>query len=133
MEKIAQVDTQADGEVCIPINAAEQIEICYERGWTDGLPVIPATRALADDMLEACKLPPEAVIAQMPSRKAAVTADKVAINAVLAGCRPEYMPVVVAAVKALATPEFGLHHVAAALAGPTIATVGGSTVTPPTA
>jgi hypothetical protein len=44
----------------------------------------------------------------------------VAINAVMAGCTPEYMPVVVAAVKALATPEFGLHHVASALSGPTI-------------
>jgi hypothetical protein len=59
----------------------------------------------------------------MPSRKVAVTADKVAANAVMAGCKPEYMPVVVAAVKALATPEFGLHHAASALAGPTIVIV----------
>jgi hypothetical protein len=111
---------EADGDVCIPINASEQIEICYARGWTDGLPVVPATRHLADEMLAAARLKPDAVVAEMPSRKAAVTAEKVAINAVLAGCRPEYMPVVVAAVKALATREFGLHHVAAALAGPTI-------------
>lgn len=114
---------EAEGEVCIPINASEQIEICYARGWTDGLPVIPATRFLAHEMLEASGLKPEAVIAEMPSRKAAVTAEKIAINAVLAGCKPEYMPVVVAAVKALATPQFGLHHVAAALSGPTIVVV----------
>jgi len=111
---------EAEGEVCIPINASEQIEICYARGWTDGLPVVPATRVLANEMLEAAGLKGDSVVAEMPSRKAAITAEKIAINAVLAGCRPEYMPVVVAAVKALATPQFGLHHVAAALSGPTI-------------
>lgn len=113
----------AEGEVCIPINASEQIEFCYARGWTDGLPVVPATRWLVTRMLEAAKLKPDTVIADMPSRKVALTAEKVAINAVMAGCKPEYMPVVVAAVKALATPEFGLHHAASALAGPTIVVV----------
>ncbi len=111
---------EAEGEVCTPINASEQIELCYARGWTDGLPVVPATRSLVNEMLAAGRLKPDAVIAGMPSRKVAVTAEKVAINAVMAGCKPEYMPVVVAAVKALATPEFGLHHVASALSGPTI-------------
>ena len=103
--------------------ASEQIEYCYERGWTDGLPVVPATRPLVDTMLEAGGLRPDAVIASMPSRKVSLTAEKVAINAVMAGCKPEYLPVVVAAVKGLATPEFGLHHVASALSGPTIVTV----------
>jgi len=106
-----------------PVSAAEQIEFCYERGWTDGLPVVPATRVLVDDMLGAAALRPDAVIAEMPSRKVSVTAEKVAINAVMAGCRPEYLPVVAAAVKGLASSEFGLHHVASALAGPTIVIV----------
>jgi hypothetical protein len=110
----------AEGEVCIPINASEQIEFCFARGWTDGLPVMPATRQLVNEMLEAGGLRPDRVIAEMPSRKVSLTAEKVAINAVMAGCKPEYMPVVAATVKALATPEFGLHHVASALAGPTI-------------
>ena len=112
-----------DGEVFAPASASEQIEYCYERGWTDGLPVVPATRPLVDTMLETGGLRPDAVIASMPSRKVSLTAEKVAINAVMAGCRPEYLPVVVAAVKGLATPEFGLHHVASALSGPTIVTV----------
>ena len=102
---------------------SEQIEYCYERGWTDGLPVVPATRPLVDAMLKAGGLQPDAVIASMPSRKVSLSAEKVAINAVMAGCKPEYLPVVVAAVKGLATPEFGLHHVASALSGPTIVTV----------
>jgi hypothetical protein len=110
----------AEGDVCIPINGAEQIELCFARGWTDGLPVVPATRSLVDDMLEAGGLRPDAIIAEMPSRKVSLNAEKVAINAVMAGCKPEYMPVVAAAVKGLAAPEFGLHHVASALAGPTI-------------
>jgi hypothetical protein len=71
-------------------------------------------------MLEAGGLRAGAVVATMPSRKVAVTAEKIAINAVMAGCNPEYMPVVTAAVKGLAAPEFGLHHVASALSGPTI-------------
>jgi hypothetical protein len=111
---------EAEGEACIPINASEQIEFCYARGWTDGLPVVPASRVLVRDMLAAGALEPDAIVAEMPSRRVAVTAEKVAINAVMAGCKPEYMPVVVAAVKALATRDFGLHHVASALSGPTI-------------
>jgi hypothetical protein len=110
----------AEGEVCVPINVSEHIEFCFARGWTDGLPVLPATRELVKEMLEAGGLRSDAVIAEMPSRKISLTAEKVAINAVMAGCRPEYMPVVAAAVKGLAAPEFGLHHVASALAGPTI-------------
>ena len=80
-----------------PLDAAAQIELCHARGWTDGLPVVPATRPLVDDMLDAAGLAGEAIIAEMPSRKVAITAEKVAINAVMAGCRPECMPVVVAA------------------------------------
>lgn len=114
---------EAEGEVCIPINASEQIEFCYARGWTDGLPVVPASRPLVAQMLDMTRLKPDAVIAEMPSRKVALTAEKVAINAVMAGCKPEYMPVLVAAVKALATDAFGLHHVASALSGPTIVVV----------
>jgi len=116
----AAATPDADGAACIPFSVAEQVEFCHERGWTDGLPVIPATPALVREALAAAGLAPDAVVAEMPSRKVAVSAEKVAINAVMAGCRPEYLPVVVAAVKALAAPSFGLHHVASALAGPTI-------------
>jgi hypothetical protein len=115
---------EAEGDVCTPIDVSEQVEFCFARGWTDGLPVVPPSRVLVNAMLAAAGLKPDTVIASMPSRKVAVTAEKVAANAVMAGCKPEYMPVVAAAVKALATPEFGLHHAASALAGPTIAMFG---------
>ena len=119
-EQAASATRDAAGEVCVPISVSEQVEFCYARGWTDGLPVVPATAELVADMLQAAALKPDAVIADMPSRKVAVTAEKVAINAVMAGCKPEYMPVVVAAVKALGAPEFGLHHVASGHSGATI-------------
>jgi len=120
VDREAPAMPEPQGEACVPVSASEQIEFCYARGWTDGLPVVPATRELVDDMLEAGGLAPDTVIAEMPSRKVAVSAEKVAINGVMAGCKPEYMPVLAATVKALAAPAFGLHHVASALAGPTL-------------
>jgi hypothetical protein len=107
---------------CIP-GAAEQIEACYARGWTDGLPVIPATRTLVGDMLHRSDLAAEQIIAEFPSRNAAVSAEKVAINSVMAGCKPEYLPVVIAGVKALASPELVLHHAASGLSGSTLMVV----------
>jgi len=109
-----------DSAADIPADVAGQIEYCYARGWTDGLPVVPASRRQVDEMLAASDLRGDEIIAEMPSRKVSVTAEKIVINAVMAGCKLEYLPVVTAAVKALATPEFGLHHVASALSGPTI-------------
>src|SRR6185503_14746365 len=121
--RAGRLSSAADGiAVAQPASSgvSAQIEYCYARGWTDGLPVIPATRPLVDAMLAAARLDGGTVLAEMPSRNARLTAEHVAINAVMAGCRPEYMPVVAAAVKALATPEFALHHVASGLSGSTI-------------
>jgi hypothetical protein len=89
--------------------AEEMIETYYEKGVTDGLPVVPPSRASLDAMLEAGGLRADALVATMASRDTPIMADKVAINAVMAGCRPEYMPVVVAAVKALCDPDFNGH------------------------
>lgn len=110
-------------EAGIPVDVAAEIERCYAQGWTDGLPVVPATRPLVNAMLSAAGLAPDTPIAKFPSRNATITAEKLAINAAMAGCKPEYMPVVVAAVKALATPELVLHHVASGLSGSTIVVV----------
>jgi hypothetical protein len=85
------------------------IEAYFERGWTDGLPVVPAT---ADDVrrfLEAARLTPDAIVLREPVRRRIVTAEKLAINALMAGCRPEYMPVLIAALEAMADDAFTLH------------------------
>ena len=114
---------ETDGEACIPFDAADQIEICYAKGWTDGLPVVPASARATRAMLDAAGLGAGEIVAEMPSRNVRLPAEKVAINAVMAGCRREYMPVVAAAVRCLAHPEFGLHHVAAAHSGPTVGVI----------
>ena len=89
---------------------------CYERyealGWTDGLPVIPPTEASVRAFLEHAGLASGYVVGVYGDRATAITAEKVAINAVMAGCRAEYMPVVVAAVEALTDPAFHLNHIA---------------------
>ncbi len=88
---------------------AEAVEAYYEHGWTDGLPVVPATEDTVRRFLDAAGLAPDAVVLTEPVRRRVITAEKLAINAVLAGCRPEYMPVLLAALDAMAAPEFTLH------------------------
>jgi hypothetical protein len=88
-------------------------EICYQRGWSDGLPVTPPTDARVLRMLSGTKRRPDEVIGKIPPYLADCTIEKVAINAVLAGCRPEYMPVLLAALEAALEPVFTLHGVLA--------------------
>ena len=95
----------------------DAIEACYARGWTDGLPVVPPTDALVDAMLAAGPWAAEDVLLHEPVRDRAVTAEKAAINAVMAGCRPEYFPVVGAAIEAIGDPDFMLHGPATSTGG----------------
>ncbi|MYB04054.1 MAG: thioredoxin, partial [Acidimicrobiaceae bacterium] len=95
----------------------EAIEACYDAGWTDGLPVVPPTEPLVDAMLAGGVWSAGDVLLQDPWRDLAVTARKAAVNAVMAGCLPEYFPVVGAALQAMSEPAFGLHAVAASTGG----------------
>lgn len=79
-----------------------------ERGWTDGLPVVPATETLIWEMLGVLGHDPTRVLGIIQPRNARVTLEKIAVNAVMAGCRPEHFPVVVAAVRAMLQPEFNV-------------------------
>jgi hypothetical protein len=80
----------------------------YRRGITDGLPVIPPTAERVQAMLDYGGMNPGDVITVVPPSGGPATAEKVAINAVMAGCLPEYMPVISAALQALAEPQFNL-------------------------
>ena len=84
-------------------------EFCMQQGWTDGLPVVPPTEDRVRMMLAAGRLDPKQEIAFITNRSVSVTAEKIAINAVMAGCRPEYMPVVVAAVEGIGDPAWSYH------------------------
>jgi len=99
------------------IDEADAIEFYFEKGWTDGLPVVPPTEKKIVAMLDAADLAPEREIAFITNRRASVVAEKVAINAVMAGCKPEYMPVVVAIIEAMADPRWGYHGPATSTAG----------------
>ncbi len=90
-------------------DAADAIEFCFQQGWTDGLPVVPPTADRVAAMLEAARLDPKQQIGFVTHRAVSITAEKVAINAVMAGCKPEYMPVVVAAVEGIADPRWSYH------------------------
>jgi hypothetical protein len=93
------------------------IELFFRRGWTDGLPIVPPTQARVEAMLAAAGLAPEQQLAFIENRQTSVTAEKVAINAVMAGCKPEYMPVVVATIEALGDPLYGYHGPATSTGG----------------
>ena len=83
------------------------------RGWSDGLPMVAPTRARVDAMLRYCDHLPHVELGAMPPRHGIVTPEILAVNAVMAGCRPEYFPVVLAAVQAMLEPAFNLFAVQA--------------------
>src|SRR5919199_3431862 len=77
------------------------MELLFASGWTDGLPVIPPTPRNVQHMLTGTTRQPDVLIGRIPPKGGRATVEKIAINAVMAGCKPEYLPVVIAAVEAL--------------------------------
>ena len=95
-------------------------EFMFAQGITDGLPVVPPTRARVDRMLECApkdRSNPQQIVATLPPNMAPMTVEKAAINAVMAGCKPEYFPTVLASVEAAAGGQFPLHGSIATTAG----------------
>ena len=92
-------------------DAEDAIEACFDRGWTDGLPVVPPTPQRVLRMLAGTTRSPAEVLGLVPPDLAPCTVEKVAVNAVMAGCKPEYLPLVLAAVEAALIEEFGMHGV----------------------
>jgi hypothetical protein len=84
-------------------------EYAYEQGWTDGLPVMPATPEEVERFIAASGSPADKLIAILAPRKGRATVEAIAVNAVMAGCLPEYMPVIMAAVEAVADPDYPLE------------------------
>ena len=87
----------------------DPVESCFERGWSDGLPVVPPTEIRVVRMLAGTQRDPDEVLGLVPPDLQPCTIEKVAINAVMAGCKPEYLPVVIAAVEASLIDEFCMH------------------------
>ncbi len=91
----------------------DEIELMFDRGWTDGLPAVPPTERRVMAMLAGTARPPDEVVAVVPPDLVEVTVEKVAIAAVMAGCKPEYLPWVITAVEAACTDAFNMHGVLA--------------------
>ena len=92
-------------------------EFLFDQGVTDGLPVVPPTPERVERMLAATRRDPLEEIAVLPPNLAPLSVEKVAINAVMAGCKPEYFPTVLAGVDAIADDRFGLHGAGATTMG----------------
>jgi hypothetical protein len=97
------------------ITVADDPEAIFERfareGWTDGLPIVPPTEERVAQMLAYSDLDPSSTLGPMPPRWVEATIESLAVNATMAGCRPEYFPIVVTAVKAILTKPFNLYGV----------------------
>ena len=94
-------------------------DYCWQQGWTDGLPVVPATEDLVRRMLSAYGEGPSVSLGVIQPRNARVTLEKIAVNAVMAGCQPEYFPLLVTAVEAVLQEEFNVAGVSATTGGGT--------------
>lgn len=93
--------------------AEDEFEAMFIRGFTDGLPVVPPTPERVMRMLSGTSRAPQEIVAIAPPDLVELTVEKIAINAVMAGCLPEYLPWVIAAVEAICTDEFNIHGVLA--------------------
>jgi len=92
-------------------------ELYHSNGWTDGLPIVPPTADAVHACLDWAMTPPEQLIGIEPVRAVPITAEKIAINAVMAGCLPLHFPVVLTAVAAMLQPEFLLHGATSSTGG----------------
>jgi len=86
-------------------------ELFYLRGWTDGLPIIPPELSKVEQMVGYAGLPRDHIVAELEPLRGMATIEKIAVNAVMAGCIPEYISILITLTAAIATPEFNLRGV----------------------
>ena len=81
-------------------------DLAYEKGWTDGMPVFPPTLKKVTAIIDYLKRPPDEALGIVSPGEGVATIEKIAINCAMAGCKPEYVPVVLAALEAILDPNF---------------------------
>ena len=109
-EKASDIDEPEPGEVVFEGTYDEINRFYYENGWSDGLPIVPPTAVRVQEFLKHTDRDADEQLGVLLPDKRSATIRTVAINAVMAGCRPEYMPVLVALVEAMADPRYGVEH-----------------------
>ena len=91
-------------------NSPESVfQFMIDQGWSDGLPVIPPTADRVQAMLDYAQQDASELVGYINPDAGSATVEKIAVNAVMAGCLPEYMPVLIAAVQAITEPSFNIH------------------------
>ena len=113
MAEVVRAPPPAEDNALLVPEGTDLVEWYFERGWTDGLPVVPPTGERIDACIKALGGEPECLECRVPPRYGGLTREVLAINIVMAGCRPEYAPVVRAAMLALTSPAFNLNGVQA--------------------
>ena len=101
----------------VPDDLLAAIDFCFDQGWTDGLPVVPPQVDRVKAMLAADDRPPATVIATHPATGLELSLHAAAVNAVMAGCLPDYFPILVAAFEAMNLPAFNFHGSTASTGG----------------
>ena len=95
----------------LPTDLLGTMEFMYETGWTDGLPVVPPTKERVKEFIDYQRRSPDEVIAEIPPLGGRATVERIAVNAVMAGCLPEHMPVIVTSLQAMMDERFNLRGV----------------------
>jgi len=104
-------DTQLAATVQVPVAPSQMFEYFLQQGWTDGLPVIPPTPQSVQQMIASISLEKHYVVGVIPPVNGKATVEKLAVNAVMAGCLPAYFPVIIAAVRGMLRPTFNLNGI----------------------
>ena len=113
-ERTASVGSMATSLTFVESDVQEEF---FARNWTDGLPIVPPTPERIDAMLTAAGINADKVVGMVPERSRTISAEKAAINAVMAGCEPKHFPVVLAAIDAMCDPAFGCNTVLTSTGG----------------
>lgn len=103
-------DSLGAGDVAVTGTFDEVNRIFYSQRWSDGLPIVPPTESRVDEFLAFSPDEPRRVLGALAPSGSAATIHNVAVNGVMANCRPEYMPILVAIAEILAAPEYGVEH-----------------------
>ena len=98
----------AASSLSVPSDPAEMFGCFFDRGWTDGLPVLPPTLAAVEKMFAASGMKADAPVGVIPPLNGVATVEKIAANAVMAGCLPAYFPLVLAALRGMTRPGYNL-------------------------
>ena len=104
-------------------SAGDVIEGYFRRGWTDGLPVAPPTPERVGEFIDYAGRSPSEILGTEPTKGRVITVEKVAVNAAMAGCMPEYFPVVLAAIEGMCEPRFNLHAITVSTMGAAVLAV----------